>query len=296
VGVTAEAAIVAGPAAVAEPAALAEPAAVAEAAVVAEATAVAEATVVAERCGPLTRCTTLRCAPPLTLRNTPDGLYLVGTTAGPIGGDRTRLNLDVGDGAELVVRSAAAQILLPGPQLGPSTATVVVSVGRGARLRWEPEPVIAVRRADHRMATELVVGEDADVVWREEIVLGRAGEESGSVQVRFRVTYQGRPLLHNEVVVGPGWPGADGPAGVGAARVLGTVLLVGAPARRLLSLPPVVGPALPGLPGVAQVTGVRAVGLQLGADAVIVSALGDRWESLHAVLAELSGSKRPSAA
>lgn len=53
----------------------------------------AHATVGAERVGERTRCTTLRSAPPISLRPTPDALYLASSGAGPIGGDDHRLDL-----------------------------------------------------------------------------------------------------------------------------------------------------------------------------------------------------------
>ena len=50
------------------------------------------AAVVAELAGDRTRCTTLRSDPPISLRDTPDGLYLVASGAGPVGGDDLHLD------------------------------------------------------------------------------------------------------------------------------------------------------------------------------------------------------------
>ncbi len=73
---------------------------------------------VATRAGPDggTRITVLRSDGPLALRATPAGVYLVGAAAGPVGGDDLGLEIDVGPGTTLLLRSAAAALLLPGPR------------------------------------------------------------------------------------------------------------------------------------------------------------------------------------
>ncbi|MDX6338559.1 MAG: urease accessory protein, partial [Streptosporangiaceae bacterium] len=53
-----------------------------------------------------TRITVLRSDGPLALRETPLGVYLVGTAAGPLGGYDLTLDIDVGPGSCLVIRSA----------------------------------------------------------------------------------------------------------------------------------------------------------------------------------------------
>ena len=74
----------------------------------------------------------LRSDGPLALRETPRGVYLVGTAAGPLGGDDLALDIDVGPGACLVIRSAAAMLLLPGPEGGES-ALRITRPGRPGR-------------------------------------------------------------------------------------------------------------------------------------------------------------------
>jgi len=221
-----------------------------------------------------TRCTTLRSSPPISLRPTPDGLHMVGSAAGPVGGDDIRLNLTVGDGAALTVRTVAAQVVLPGPRPGPSVATVTATVGEGASLRWLPEPVVLAEGADHRAAVALVLAPTAAVVWREEVVLGRHGERGGSLFQRLRVDRGGRPLLRNDLALGPAWPGADGPAGTGGAGVVGTVLVVGPSATSV---------QVPDRPGVR----IGVCGLDV--DAVLVTALAWSHGALHEVLASIGG-------
>lgn len=185
------------------------------------------AAVVAERSGSTTRCTTLRSAPPISLRQTPDGLFLVASGAGPVGGDDLALELDVQQGAALVVRSAAAQLVLPGPAGEPSRLTIRARVA--GSLAWRPEPTVLVAGCDHTTTVHLDLAEDASVEWSERVVLGRHDEASGSMLQRLVVDRAGRPLLRNEVPLGPRWPASAGPAGTDGARVVCSTLVVGRP-------------------------------------------------------------------
>jgi urease accessory protein len=233
----------------------------------------AHASVVAERDAfDGIRCTTLRSDPPLTLRRTADGLHIVGSAAGPVGGDQIDLDVELAAGASLSVRSVAAQLVFPGPRRQPSRATTRVALGADAVLRWLPEPVVAVRGADHRAVTRITMADRASVLWRDIAVLGRHDEESGSLRQRLRVESCGRPLLCTEVALGPTWPHAAGPVGVGARRVVATVLLVGD-----FNM----GRSLP------AVDGVRVGACALAGDALLVTALSDSVEALTPLLVAL---------
>jgi len=190
---------------------------------------VARARLVAERRDGRTRCSVLRSQPPLTMRPTAEALYLVGTAAGPLGGDDLRLHVTVSPGAELTVRSVAATTLLPGAHGGRSSARVDVAVGAGGSLRWQPRPVIVTAGADHVATTTIDLAGGARLWWREEVVLGRHREAPGSLLQRLRVNVAARPLLRNDLALGPRWPGSLGPAGTAGARAVGMILAVGAP-------------------------------------------------------------------
>lgn len=183
------------------------------------------AAVVAERTRRGTRCTTLRSAPPISLRETPEGTFLVASGAGPIGGDELSLHVDVGSGASLVIRSAAAQLVLPGPSGAPSRFKITGNVA--GSLTWAPEPTVLVAGCDHTTSTHLDLAPGATLDWRETVVLGRHGEASGSLLQRLVVDRAGQPLLRNEVPLGPRWRGATGPAGTDGARCVSSALLVG---------------------------------------------------------------------
>lgn len=172
-----------------------------------------------------TRLTTLAGETPLLLRRIghPDGLdvariELFGGAAGPIGGDDLAYRVDVGPGARVEVGSGTASLALPGPAGAQSTLGFDVQVGAGGRLEWTPEPLIAVRGANHAVNACIEVDEDAELLWCEDIVLGRDGEESGSVRTRLRIIRGGRAVFDHEFAVGPRYPGSLGPAGTAGYR------------------------------------------------------------------------------
>lgn len=186
----------------------------------------ARARVVAESDGRgSTRLTTLRSEAPLVLRSTPDALYLVGGAGGPLGGDVLALDITVGPGAGLTVRTAAASVALPGA--GPSEVTIRAHVAAGGELRWLPEPVVAADGCVHHMAATVELEEGGVLVWREELILGRHGEAGGSVVTRASVDLGGQPLLRHELALGPLFPPAAGPAVIAGARAVGSLVLAG---------------------------------------------------------------------
>jgi urease accessory protein len=156
----------------------------------------------------------------------PAQVCLAGGSAGPLGGDALRFSVDLGPGARLEVHGVAASVALPGPNGRESSLEIQARVGEGGALLWSPQPLIAARGARHRTFAKVELAADARLVWRDESILGRDGEEPGSVSTRLRVVRAGRVLLDREVAMGPRHPGSLGPAGSGGHRALGTVLVV----------------------------------------------------------------------
>lgn len=189
-------------------------------------TAVARA--VARDVGGFTALTTLQSAVPLSLRQTADGLTVVASAFGPLGGDSTRLEVVVEAGARLQVGSAAAQVAQPGALDPVSHAAVHLDVGAGAELRWQPQPIVVAAGAEHRLDLCARLDPTATAVLVETAVLGRSGEPPGRYRSRWRVTSGEQPLLSADLDVGPGAAaGWDGPAVIGGSRVLVTALVVG---------------------------------------------------------------------
>jgi len=215
------------------------------------------------------RLAVLRGDPPLLARRTGPrgdevGVHLVGGAAGPLGGDEIRLEIEVGPGAALRVGTVAASIALPGAAGRPSVLSVHVTVGEGGRMAWLPEPLIAAAGCDHRAESTVELAVGARLVWREELVWGRHGEDGGDIGLDTRVRLGERTLHRHELSVGP-WAAAwDSPAVLGRARATGTLLVVD---------PAWVDGSAPG-PAHHADGSTQAARMPLAGPAVLVSAVG----------------------
>ncbi|MEU8293978.1 urease accessory protein UreD [Streptomyces sp. NRRL S-1314] len=151
---------------------------------------------------------------------------LVGAMSGPHGGDHFTLRADVGAGARLRVGSAAATLALPGQHGGRARQTVRITVAAGGELHWLPEPLISVTGSELAVGTSVDLELGARLVLREELVLGRTGEEPGRLTSRLTVRVDGRPVLDQELDCGAGAPGGwDGPAVLGGHRAVGQLVV-----------------------------------------------------------------------
>jgi urease accessory protein len=198
-------------------------------------------------------------------------VHLVGGAAGPLGGDDLRLDIEVGPGAMLCLRTVAASIALPGRRGDESRLEIHATVEDGGWLTWLPEPLIAAAGCRHRTTSTVELAAGAGLVWRDELVCGRHGEQPGDARLSIAVQLDGRSIYRHELAVGPSAPGWSGAAVLGGAGAVGSVLLVdpawaatGPPAPAVLgesaALMPLAGPA-----ALAVATGpdLRAVRSQL---------------------------------
>lgn len=233
----------------------------------------AHAAVVATASGTTTRLAVLRSESPLLLRPASGELWLVGGAGGPLAGDDLSLDVEVGPGAVLVVRSAAASVAQAGPPgiARPSRLVVRARVGEGGSLWWKPEPLVLAAGCNHESWVEVEVGPRGRLEWREEVILGRYGEAPGSGRIGMRVEWADAPLYHQELHVGSGAPGWDGPAVVGANRAVGSVVLAGLP--EVIQDPLVAGP-----------TGARVELMRLGGGSALVCAAARSAAALRAAL------------
>jgi urease accessory protein len=215
-----------------------------------------------------TRAAVLRGESPLLLRRTgPRGgdltVHLVGGAAGPLRGDDLRLRIEAGPGVRLEVRSVAASLALPGsPGRPASRLTISATVADGATLRWWPEPLIAAAGCDHHTVTEVDVAGGGTLIWRDDLVCGRHGEPSGDVRTTTTIRYAGTTLHRHDLAVGPAAPGWSGPAVLGDARAVGTLLIAGAdlPDAGLLdggAIMPLTGPGVLAIAVGPDIRGVR---------------------------------------
>lgn len=177
------------------------------------------------RAGPGGRLADLRSEAPLTLRWAEGCLYVVGSAFAPLGGDDLTLDVVVEAGASLTVRTVAASIAQPAPSGLPSRFAVTARVGAGATLRWLPEPGVAAVGAVHHADAVVQLDDDAELVWREEVILGRHDEPGGEWRSSLRVTRGGLPVLAQDTVYGGSlW---SSPAVGAGFRAAGSVLVVG---------------------------------------------------------------------
>ncbi|MFI6862820.1 urease accessory protein UreD [Streptomyces sp. NPDC050421] len=172
---------------------------------------------------------------PLALRRTRAALpgaarvTVVGAMSAPLGGDRLAIEARAGRSALLTVDSAAATVALPGagPEAPPARFDITLQVEEGAELNWLPEQLISAHGSDLHMTTVAELAPTARLMLREEQILGRHGESTGTLLSRLTVRRAGRPLLDQQTAYGPGAPGGwDGPAVLGGHRAIGQLLLV----------------------------------------------------------------------
>lgn len=187
-----------------------------------------------------TRIAALRSQAPLDLRPThPKGpepwigrdagaarVCLTAGAAGPVGGDRLSLTVHIGAASTLILRDVSATLVLPGPRGAESRLEIALRVGADATLVWLPEPIIAARGCRHGGDVRIALDPGARLLAREELLLGRHGEEPGSLCQRIRVRRDGRPLLSQELALGPDAPAFAGPAVTGGHRAIGSLLAV----------------------------------------------------------------------
>ena len=140
----------------------------------------------------------LRAGGHFALRETAPGVvHLVGTLAGPLGGDTVDIRVRVGPGARLTLRSVAATLVLPSRSDPHSTLRIDATVEDGGALDLRPEPTIVCAHAAHLAVTTIDLAPTATATVLEQVQLGRAGEPGGEWTGRTEATRDGVPLLRH---------------------------------------------------------------------------------------------------
>nr|WP_042190640.1 urease accessory protein UreD [Kibdelosporangium sp. MJ126-NF4]CEL19486.1 Urease accessory protein UreD [Kibdelosporangium sp. MJ126-NF4]CTQ94715.1 Urease accessory protein UreD [Kibdelosporangium sp. MJ126-NF4] len=187
----------------------------------------AHARVVAESVGGRTVLRELRSCSPLTLvphRAKPGMVHLVNSASAPLGGDELDLTLVAGPGAWLRVAGVAASLVLPGARPALSRFTVRVEAADGSTVEYLPDATIVTQRARHLAVFTGSLESGARLRTREMLVLGREGEQPGSLSVETVVRRGGRPLLNQRLEIDSL---IASPAVLAGRRVLATDLRVG---------------------------------------------------------------------
>lgn len=162
----------------------------------------------------------------LRSRGTEARVCIVGAMTAPLGGDRLRIEATAHQGTALHITSAAATLALRGPTPDHATYDVQLTVEEQAQLRWLPKPLICAAGSNLRQTWTVDLAPTAQLVLREEQILGRTGEPPGHVATRLTVRHGGRTLLDQQAEYGPGAPGWDGPAVLAGHRAAGQLLIV----------------------------------------------------------------------
>jgi len=137
-----------------------------------------------------------------------DVVHLVGTAAGPLGGDHLVVSVHVQAGARLRVRSAGATIVQPGRLRPDSVLELNLRVDEGGDLDLATEPTVVCHGARHDNRTTLTLSGDATARVVEQVLLGRSYEPPGDWSGRTVVTRDTTPVLrhslHSASVTGSG--------------------------------------------------------------------------------------------
>ncbi|AMT92824.1 hypothetical protein A2T55_02625 [Brevibacterium linens] len=201
---------------------------------------------------------------------------LTTAAAGPLGGDHYVFDVHVGAGSTLLLREVSATLVLPGAHGDPSLMHNRVTVEPGGTLIWVPEPVIAAQGCHHTHRVDIDLAEDARLFFREELLLGRHGEEPGNLSSRLNVRRGGRPLSIQRFDLGPAGKGFDTPSVVGGALGVGSVVIVEPDG---------------GLPTATVIADPKSALLPIDETCVQINSLGDDGlalrQRLDAALAEL---------
>jgi urease accessory protein len=148
----------------------------------------------------------------------------VQTSAGPLGGDRIAIDVDVEAGAALELTATAATLAYPATE--EADISVTCRVGADARLAWLAQPLILAADCDLISHVDVDLAEGAAAVVRETVILGRHGERGGRYRGTIRCDLSGRPLLRDDVRV----DGADSTTALvalGQARAVSTLAVLG---------------------------------------------------------------------
>jgi urease accessory protein len=201
----------------------------------------------------------VRSQPPVTLRCSGGRVLVVGSAAGPVGGDELHLHLRVEAGAHVSIGTVAATMIWPGPFGQPSTTCLTIDVGADAHVDWHPCPTVSVAGSNHRMSTRVRLDPGATCRVVEELALGRGDEASGALDATVRVERAGTPLVHHRERFGPGVPGWGSTTAVASSRFVHQEFAVGRPAGAAQATVDEAG-AVAALPMAADVMAILATG------------------------------------
>jgi urease accessory protein len=149
---------------------------------------------------------------------------LVATGATLLGGDRIEADLSVGAGRTLRVRDTSATVAYHG-RGRPAALHTRIRVGPGALLVWDAQPLVLATGAEVERTLEAAVEAGGTLLLRDTLVLGRVGEDGGTLRCRTTASYDGRPALVESLTLDAGRTAVGM---LGKHRVVDSALVVGA--------------------------------------------------------------------
>ena len=128
----------------------------------------------------------------------------------------------MGPGLRLDLRDVAGTVAYHGRGLG-CVVDVSLRVHEGATLTWAAEPLVVADGAEVTRHLRVDVADGGRLLLRDQVALGRSGQEGGRLDCHTTMTYAGRPALVEHLEVRSGL----GPGALGDARVVDSVTSLG---------------------------------------------------------------------
>jgi len=203
-------------------------------------------------------------------------IYLLHPPGGVVGGDRLHTSVQLGDGAQVLLTTPAAQKLYRSPGARAEISNLL-RLGRGACLEWLPSETLAFSAAQALLTTRVDLGADAAFIGWDIACYGMParGEsfDAGRVVSRFELFRGDTPLVIESCDLG------------GGELLAGAFALRGLPVVANLYAVPVQGPIEPALvERVREAIGEPSHGLCSVSslqDALVVRALGPNVEGVR---------------
>jgi urease accessory protein len=162
---------------------------------------------------------------------------LINTGGGMAGGDRAKIAIEVGPGAQALFTTQSAEKIYRSDG-GTAEVEARVAVGAGARLEWLPQETILFEGARFARRLEVDLAADASLFLVEAITFGRIamGEDRIDADLRdsWRVRREGRLVFAEELRLDRAGATLDRPAVGRGARAIASILIMAPDAQAQL--------------------------------------------------------------
>jgi urease accessory protein len=164
---------------------------------------------------------------------------LINTAGGLTGGDRLAWEVAVGEGAALTTTTQASEKVYRSAG-GEAQVGATAEVGAGGRLVWLPQETILYEGSALTRRLDVTLGEGAQALIVEAVVLGRKAHGETVTRARFRESWRiraGGRLVHaDELALGPDIAALTASrAALGGRAAFATVLAVGGDPEPMLA-------------------------------------------------------------